>query len=123
MLPLLAAERAHWLRFARACWRRLTAAHSASDIHMLDTALVSRRRSKQILLMQTGYGAPQFLLRPLPVAEMSCVSARQRGGGTWCVMSGRWSIVGLGFSGPGRRKSLGTSVTGSKSECAQPQSV
>lgn len=94
MLPLLAAERAHWLRFARACWRRLTAAHSASDIHMLDTALVSRRHSKQILLMQTGYGAPQFLLRPLPVAEMSCVSARQRGGGTWCVMSGRWSIVG-----------------------------
>ena len=66
---------------------------------MLDTALVSRRHSKQILLMQTGYGAPQFLLRPLPVAEMSCVSARQRGGGTWCVMSGRWSIVGRLDSG------------------------
>ena len=43
--------------------------------------------------MLTGYGAPQFLLRPLPVAEVSCVSAWLRGGGTRCVMSGRWSSI------------------------------
>ena len=44
--------------------------------------------------MQEGYGAPQSVLRPSPVASMSGVSVRLRGGGTWCVRSDRWSIVG-----------------------------
>ena len=54
----------------------------------------ARRQSKQILLVQTGYGAPQYLLRSLSVANMSGVSVRPRGGGSWCVLSGRWAIVG-----------------------------
>ena len=96
----------------------MTVVFSASDI-MLDHC--GRRQSKQILLVQTGYGAPQYLLRSLSVANMSGVSVRPRGGGSWCVLSGRWAIVGrlvhVGVSGPRPvQGSLGTCSSGSKSK-------
>ena len=53
-----------------------------------------RRQSKQILLVQTGYGSPQYLLRALAVASVCDVSVWERGGDGRCVLSGCWAIVG-----------------------------
>ena len=51
-------------------------------------------RRNNIPLTQKGCGTPQSMVRPSPVAGVSGVSVRLRGGGTCCVLSGRWPIVG-----------------------------